>query len=210
MFIVDFDYTLYQTNLFVDGLKKVFLQYGVDETSYQASYKEALQWEGEGYGFDYTFEKHITILQRMGFPLEVATVVPQLKQCLKKEYICDDAFSLLQFLKTQGPVTLLTAGNVTFQQWKVETIGLPTHVDECVYLHGNKEEYIATLSHEKLLVFINDNSTENARIKKSLPNVVIIGKHNVFKYEKQDIQGSGIPYFDTLTEIQRYIAEHYA
>ncbi len=209
-FIVDFDYTLYQTELFVRDLRAVFLGYGVDDAVYTASYQRALTWDGDGYGFDYSFEKHIQVLAEMGIVIDPARAVPQLRACIKKEYICSDAFVFLETLKRLGAVTLLTAGNVAFQRMKVETVGLPAYVDRCEYVQGNKETFVeGQLFHAEHVVFINDNSKENAILKKRFSDVAVLGKINVFKYDEKDARESGVPYFHTLTEIANYVVENY-
>lgn len=211
MFIVDFDYTLYQTDLFVQRLKEVFMRYGVDMNTYRASYQQAVAWDGEGYGFDYSFEKHIHILQRMGYTINAAEVVPQLQACLKRDYICSDAIQFLQFLRARDETVLLSAGDVRFQKWKVETTGLNAYVDRCEYLSGNKDKFVAeVLKDGKQVIFINDNSKENASIKKKFPDVMVVGKKNIFKYDEQEVRASGVPYFETLTEIQTYVAKQLA
>jgi phosphoserine phosphatase len=208
MFIVDFDYTLYKTDLFERDMKNVLCSFGVSAEIYKDSYKQALKWEGDGYGFDYTFPKHIKILQEKGFEIDLDKTVAELDDCIKKEYLFDDAIIFLKFLKDLGDrVVILTAGNPDFQKNKLSKVGVVDLVDECVYLYGNKQDFVEEiLSKERKVVFINDNSKENTIIKKQFPNLEIIGIVNSYKYDEAAVKASGVPYFKTLSEIKKYIA----
>lgn len=210
MIIIDFDYTLYRTDLLVRDLKEVFRGYGVGAEDFASSYQQALHWEGDGYGFDYSFAKQINILQSMGHKVDLAEVVDRLKDCIKKEYLFPEVASFLQFLKSLGDeVVILTAGDAQYQKLKVEKTGVSALADRCVYLSGNKENFVAeVLARGERVVFINDNSKENAIIKKKFPLVEVIGKINSFRYEPGEVAGSGVPYFSTLTEIKNYLVQH--
>lgn len=209
MIIIDFDYTLYKTDLLVRDMKAVLHGYGVSKENFDRSYKEALHWDGDGYGFDYSFEKQVEILQASGFEVDLDEAVTKLKACIKKEYLFSDTPSFLQFLESLGgEVVILTAGDAKFQKMKVEKTGVCELVDRCVYLPGNKESFVAeALARGGRVVFINDNSKENAIIKKKFPRVKVIGKINSFRYAPDEVAGSGIPYFATLTEIKDYIVQ---
>ncbi|MFH1286346.1 MAG: hypothetical protein ABII02_01180 [Candidatus Magasanikbacteria bacterium] len=209
MFIFDLDYTLYRTDLVVRDMKQIFLGFGIDESLFLSSYRETINWSGKGYGFDYSFEKHITFLQKLGIIINMKDSVKKLETCIKKEYLCEDAISFLQFLKIyDDPIVLLTAGNPDFQKMKVKKIGLEAYIDHAYYLHGNKDLFIRDmLDHEKRIIFINDNHKENAMVQEISDAVVVIGKRNPIKYFVEGQGVGNIPYFDTLKEIELYVRE---
>lgn len=207
MVIVDFDYTLYRTDLLVRDMKKSLRNYGVSEADFDDSYRQALRWDGDGYGFDYSFPKHVKILQTKGYEIDLDQAVARLEECINKDYLYPDAVSFLQFLKSLGDeVVVLTAGDAEFQKMKVERTEVCDLVDRCVYLPGNKESFVgAALASGASVIFINDNSKENAIIKNKFPAVAVIGRINSFKYTAKDVENSGIPYFSTLGGIKDYI-----
>ena len=209
MIIVDFDYTLYRTDLLVRDMKEVLRAYGVGEEDFASSYNKSLQWDGAGYGFAYSFVKHIDILHHLGFVIPAEAAVKKLQTCVKKEYLFPDAIPFLQFLKSLGErVILLTAGDQNFQAMKIAATDIAQDVDEAVYRPGNKENFIReVLATGEQVVFINDNSKENAIIKKKFPDVKVIGKINSFKYDKEDLAENDIPYFSSLSEIKDYIIQ---
>lgn len=210
MIIIDLDYTLYRTDFLIRDMKQVLAQYGVGEADFHVTYKKSLHWDGDGYGFDYSFDKHVALLQSIGFRINADEVLPKLQACVRQEYLFDDAIPFLQFLRAQNEeVVLLTAGNPEFQKMKVATVGIEQYVDRTVYLSGNKDVFVKdVVASGEQVWFINDNSKENARIKKLFPRVHMLGIINTFKYAKEDIAYGDIPYFATLTELQAYMREH--
>ena len=205
MLIVDFDYTLNRTGLFKEEIRKVFASFGVDEQTFESSYHKSIQWDGEGYGFDYSFEIHIEVLKEMGIDINSDDILSKFDETIKKSYLFDDAIPFLNYFRSKGEkIVLLSSGNVEFQKKKVDASGIAELVDEVKLSHGNKEKYIEKVIDQKPLYFINDNLKENNIIHELFPDVIILGMKNGFKHETED-RGEDILYFDSLTEIMEYV-----
>lgn len=209
MFIIDFDNTLFDTPGFRSAMKKVFFDYGVPEEDFK--YSENLAVHGrDGNHFDYTLELHLQILREKGHDLPDHEVISLINSQLDNSYVYDDTIFFLEELKKQNRrMILLTAGNEKFQLMKIHSVKIEDYFDEIICVRGKKEEYVESVytPHEKIF-FINDKLKENIDVKNKRGDICIITKRNPLRNSKEELENSGIPYFETLTEILNYINQY--
>ncbi len=207
MIVVDFDDTLYNTARFKDDLEKFLFQYGVGKEDFLSSYTAADRLRAQG-AFDYTFERQLECLKEKGYVFSDG-IIKDLDRVLEnKELVFSDAVDfLLAIGQTRHHKILMTLGNHDFQKLKIASAGLSIYFDEVVILHGQKEVELGEryLAGEKELIFINDNLRENLVIKELFPDSLVVSKVNSSKYNIDQYKESGLPYFQTLTEIKEYV-----
>lgn len=205
---IDFDNTIYESHLLSDYIRDVFRLYGVTDEDYRASIERAVHGASGNY-FDYSFESHVHILKNMGYDIAEADALPQLNKALDVNLVTPDAEEFLRFMRRiTKKLILLTAGNSGFQTKKLHSTGLINYFDEIHIVHEEKEAYVREIhrdSHKN--IFINDNLKQNCTIKELFPSMVVVTRRHPRKYDTDQLRNTGLPYFDTLTEIKSFI-EH--
>lgn len=209
MFIIDFDSTLYHSHALSDKIKEKLFGYGVTEEHFAVSVHEAVHGKDGNY-FDYSLSSHIDLLAKMGYEFSRDEVLGDLEKIFENKFIFDDTHHFLDSLKMMGQkIILLTAGNEKFQKQKIANAEIETYFDEIAIVHNEKEKYIEqNIDKNQTVFFINDNLKENIKVKNHHPELVVLTKWNMRKDAKEDIENSGIPYFETLTEILNFINQY--
>ena len=206
MMILDFDNTLYNTNLLKIELEKIFADYGVTPADYASSEQLAIHGS-EGTHYDYTVELHIQILHEKGYKIPHEEAVKKIQALFENNYAYEDTIFFLEALKKKNDrMVLLTAGNEQFQRAKIQSIKIEDYFDEIICVRGKKEEYVESVytPHEKIF-FINDKLKENIAVKNQRKDICVITKWNPLKNSEEELKNSGVPYFHTLTEILNYL-----
>ncbi len=209
MFIIDLDSTLYKSHNLGTHCKKVFLSFGIDSELFESSSHRAVHGINGDY-FDYSFENHIDLLLQMGCVLPKEELIEKLNEVFEENHVIDDAVFFLESLKkTNKKLILLTAGNKNFQYKKIENAQIQKYFDEIIVVHGEKEKFIEeNIQKEGKIFFINDNLKENIKVKEYHPDVVVVTKRNARKNTEEEWKQSGIPHFETLTEILNHIHQY--
>lgn len=211
---VDFDNTLYNTHQFVQDVVACLGRHGIPHNVARSTLEAAVHGKTGAY-YDYTFAGHVALLAERGYPLKLAAVVDELSALLKNHYQEPDAEVFLRELRKYSErVVLLTAGSEAFQGQKLASTTLGSLLDDVHVLHAGKGEYVRSVidsleSPSKRSVFINDNLPENISVRRLCPEAAVVTKRHPTRYTKEELDASGIPYFDTLTGILHYI-EHEA
>jgi len=156
--------------------------------------------------FDYTFKKHADILRDMNYEIPDSTV-DDLNNLTNKNY---NDFQAERFLidikKISNKLILLTAGKKEFQQKKINSTGLDKYFDEIVIIDGGKSQKIVDIAGQSnKILFVNDNLSENLKIKEDLPYVLVVAKKHKVLWDDDDYQNNNdLPFFDSLIEIKDY------
>ncbi len=205
MFIIDFDHTLYDTNLLSEELWRVLRNQGVAKPDFERTYKLAIYGAKSEY-IDYTFEKHLSILTESGYKLDRAEVLEALYSLLTVNRLFADSVSFLKYVSGFGNTILLTAGNADFQKKKIVAAKIKDYFDKIIFVHRKKENTVQKLRQEaKIIYFINDCLEENMAVKKSVPDAVVITKVNPCRNNTRQLEKSGLPFFNNLEEITKYV-----
>ncbi|MBD3310996.1 MAG: HAD hydrolase-like protein [Candidatus Magasanikbacteria bacterium] len=207
MFILDFDHTLYDTHLLSKSMKSVFLSYDILLDDFEKSYKLAIYGENGNY-VNYTFERQLKILKKIGYSFDYNGVLDKLDALLEENRLFDDTIDFLEFIKNLGLKNiLLTAGNDKFQKKKIEAVGISDYFDDIKFVHNGKEKLVKSFfSPQNKLFFINDNLQENLAVKNTVAEVEVLTKKNQYKNTEEELIKSGIPFFNNLTDIKKYVA----
>ncbi len=203
MFIIDFDDTLLDTQAYKEARMAALEKFGVAREIYKKTYHQVY--------YSYTHEQHAQALAEQGFSYEAALKI--LNTCLEDvgQFVFSDAKQFLDNLKKyQQPMILLSFGVKEIQEFKLKAAGFQNYFDQIFTTVGAKEEILEKLDVSKKLNiwFINDKVEETLKVKEKFPLLRVVLKQ-CYAYPEADYQRSGLPYFKTLTAIQKYVAKHY-
>jgi len=206
---VDFDKTIFDCDKFEKDMWAIFERHGVGLEDYSATYKKSLNTVSSDL-FDYSFLEHVDFLKELDYDLDDSVVAELVSLLDKNNYLFPDTEEFLQFLRENTKtMILLTAGDEDFQKTKIEKTKLGQWFDDVQVVLGHKEDFLADrIKPDNSIFFVNDSIRENLIVKESFPEILIITKFNPLRYTLEDAKNSHIPFFETLTEIKKYIKEY--
>lgn len=205
MFIIDFDDTLFDTHAYKMARLSALLSVGVDETLFWKTYEQARNTpDGR---FSYSDDRHAAVLATCGKDEhEILQAFDSVNNRVS-EFTQPDAIGFLDRLKqTEHSLVLLSLGDEAFQEMKTRKSGLHDYFDRVFMVDRTKRDVIAELrqTEEQPLWFVNDKVSETQEMLKMFPDIYIALKVSP-KFERTEYEQSGLPYFDTLTEIADYV-----
>ncbi len=206
MFIIDFDDTLFDSELFKQARIEALARLGVASDVYQTTYQEAYK-STDGL-FAYSNERHADSLAQRGFEREV--VLRALESTHKRlaEFLDSEAIVFLETLKKfHQPMVLLSIGDPTFQELKIKGSGIENFFDRLFMVDYPKEKVI----HELVVAgapenfwFINDKVIETETIVRQFPKARAILKISP-KISIEEYHSSLLPSFTSLLSIAEYV-----
>jgi len=203
--LIDFDYTLYETQRLVAGLQKIFADCGVSEADYRDTINQASTGT-DGQTYNYTFGRHISLLRERGYTIPDATE-DRLQAELQCNYRAEDAVDFLKKIREVAEtVYILTAGNQAFQMAKINVSELLPFVDEVIIVPSSqgKAEIVRELNQKGgRILFVNDEVEQNNQVSELGQTVLVLGKKHPRRHQPE--MAGSVPYFDNLTEIIEYL-----
>ncbi|MSU75138.1 MAG: HAD family hydrolase [Candidatus Magasanikbacteria bacterium] len=212
MFIIDFDDTLFNTRPgFSNARVAALAPLGISEDLYLQTYREARNSASGQVWYD--DQRHAQVLAMKGFDEDKAfaalasTMAPE----RLKEFLFPDAITFLEKLKSFGePMILLSLGDAEYQFKKVRALEIEKYFDRVFMVDEEKhtvmEELLKNVS-DKEIWFINDKVPETVALAKQFPEIKIVMKKSS-SFPEAEYQATGLPYFNTLTEIYDHISSH--
>lgn len=211
MFVVDFDNTLFDTHWFKQERLGALRSLGVTDELYWQTYQMARN--DEGGHVTYTDERHAAAFA--GTDIDRRAVLNALTHITTsriKEFLFPNAVKFLSKLASfDKPIVLLNLGAPSFQQTKVSGTGVDQYVDEVLTIDSINER---VLKHRlsrvdpKEVWFINDNIDETQRLKDQFPEMTAILKQLPLVPDEAYTK-TGLPYFDSLTDIASYVKDNH-
>jgi len=165
--IFDFDYTLFNPEKLRQDIAKIFPERNFSD-DYQKYFKDKkISFSLNEYRAKLREESGLTENQ---LDQRMAAAEKLLKNSDK--YLFPEALSLLEYYRRQGDrLVLLTFGNKSFQEMKVDNLGIKDLFDEVCFVEDEKKVHsiIESLkdSGEKILI-INDNAKESLEMMRKL------------------------------------------
>ena len=165
--IFDFDYTLFNPEKLRQDIAKIFPERNFSD-DYQKYFKDKkISFSLNEYRAKLKEESGLTEKQ---LDQRMAAAERLLKNSDK--YLFPEALSLLEYYRRQGDrLVLLTFGNKSFQEMKVDNLGIKDLFDEVCFVEDEKKVHsiIESLkdSGEKILI-INDNAKESLEMMRKL------------------------------------------
>lgn len=209
MFLIDFDDTLFDSQALKRALLSVAQECGVSEDIFWQSYKKAYNLpDGR---FAYHVNRHANVLGEMGFDKE--KIQKQIQAVIAKidQFLFTDAKTFLNKIKSLNEqVILLSLGDPSFQEIKVNGAGIMNFFDQVFMVDKSKGEIIKQLIDEtkdKNVWLINDKPQEAINLHKQFPTLKIVLKKSP-AFNKEEYLKSGYEFFDNLLDIYQYVEKH--
>ncbi|MFA6424111.1 MAG: HAD family hydrolase [Candidatus Magasanikbacteria bacterium] len=209
MFLVDFDDTLFDSQALKRALLKAASECGVSEEVFWQSYKQAYHLpDGR---FAYHTDRHAEVLGEMGF--DKNKIKEKLQNIISKldQFRFSGTISFLNKIKSSNEqVVLLSLGDPSFQQIKVEGAGIMDFFDQVFMVDKSKAEIIEQLlamTKDKNVWLINDKPQESIDLHKQFPILKIVLKKSS-RFGQDEYIKSGFNFFNDLLGIYKYVEEH--
>ncbi len=211
MFIIDLDDTLLDTQAFKQVRINALQNLGVSEELYKKSYQEAYI-DKSGISVYNSFV-HAEALAKYGFTKEKILHALQQTEINLKNLVFTGAEELLNFLRELGQkLILLSLGERSFQEMKITQTGLAKYFDVIFTMNDSKEyeieKFLSDFPYEEAWL-INDKVEETKELKTLFPILKPLLKVSPV-FSRQEYEASGLPFFNSLTEIQQYVRDQYA
>lgn len=212
MFLIDLDNTLLDTaGRFKDARIAELAKLGISRDLYEETYCAARN-TADG-NTVYNNKRHAEALALFGFDeKKVLEILDKLNQPENiKQFLYPDALDFLNKIKNFGePMILLTLGNPEFQELKVKALGLEKYFDRIIFTDDSKADKVSEIMNtifDRPVWLINDRISENLEVKKRFSEIKIVQKIYPM-VAPAEYEASGMPFFNTLTEIYEYIIKN--
>lgn len=206
MFIIDFDDTLFDTQRLKTARLHAMSALGVSEEDFWKSYRDATV-SPDGY-FTYTNERHAQMLMNYGYDFEAVYEAFRKTTEDLRTYLFTDTIAFLTAIRnTKQPMVLLSLGDPKFQELKVKSSGIHKLFDRMFMVNDSKESVLHHLFETVdpgNVWFINDKVHETERLLQTFPRMRCIMKIAAH-IDRKKYSECGLPYFDSLTEINTYV-----
>jgi len=209
MFIIDFDDTLFDTQSFKVARLGAVKELGVSDDVYLETYREARN-SSDGL-FTYSDLRHAEMISRRGFDKDeiLAHLQTTTGEDLK-DFLFPTTCEFLNGLKKYNEtMVLLSLGDPAFQDLKVRGSCIDKHFDRMFMVDKTKEEVLNKLfekNNPKNVWFINDKVQETLDLVKKFKGMNAVLRRSL-NIDLHEYDSSGLPFFETLDEIEIYIRD---
>ena len=208
MFIIDFDDTLFDSHAFKKARFEILKSIGVTKETFFQTYKQAYS-DDEG-NFAYNDRRHAQFLGVAGFDENEAFNKLSIVSNRLSDFLFTDAVNFLQFLKKYNqPIILLSLGDPSFQEFKIKGTQIENYFNHIFAVAEPKDKVLSEIfKFEKVKEawFINDKVNETKVLYEKFPQLKPVLKISP-SIEMSEYINSGYPFFNTLSEIQKYVEQ---
>ena len=175
-YILDFDYTLFNTEAMRQALIEALASYGVTEGWYRDTERQV---KADGL---YTLEAHLALLAKGGAIEQlVETSMKVLENA--EQFVYPDVWPFLKNIQ-EADVTILSFGSPVWQDRKIRDSGVGVFADHVITTDGDKAESIQQYAGREVIV-INDRGSEIDSMYSVMPQAKYIW-----------LRRTGTPYVD--------------
>lgn len=164
--VIDFDYTLFNTEAMRRACMKALSGFGVTEQQYRAAEKELKAKKL------YDIERHLDMLVTGQARALVGQAVDGILSH-SDEFLYPDSTAFLQ-RHSQHTLTLLSFGSPAWQERKIAGAHLTNLVDHCIVTNQPKADMLNQWVDESELVFLNDRGSELAAMKDIRSDIITV------------------------------------
>lgn len=174
--IFDFDDTVFDTKRLNSDVAEGLVSYGADCAVVLSAYDKAKTKNGV-----YYLNGHIAEIEEVSNIKIPEDFFDWFEKLDFKKYVLPDIVSMLESLKNDHKLILLTKGEENFQTLKINRADLAKHFEEIHITEGDKEIYLESFNFTEPVIFINDKHEENQKVQEKFPHFRVSQK-----YEKED------------------------
>lgn len=165
--IFDFDDTLFHTDKLKESSRKFF---GVTKKQFQESYKQL---------DTYDFGKHAELINEKHNKHASPSIELFLKKIRKNDFVENNTEAVLETLKKNHTLVLLSKGGEKFQKLKIKFSGLEkyfkgkihiTEIPKEIFLKNKKLPFL----NDERIYIINDKYSEIKSLKKEFPQFIYV------------------------------------
>ena len=190
---IDFDGTLFDTNQLYQNFVNVFSKYNIEEQYIKKKMKEKYQ---KHKSFDILAKE---IINENNLDNDI---LKEIDKIYSKKLIYPDIIPFLEKHYQKYELILLTLGNKTYQQKKINSTNINKYFKDIIITDKDKSKL--NINYTKG-IFIDNNPKELERFYNSNSLYLIRIKRDTDKYSKYDINIKNIPEFKDFNEISTYI-----
>lgn len=198
-YYLDFDYTLFDTHAFREGLYEILEKNGFDKTYL------ALTPEMKESGQNLLNIKELFRSLSVSRNIPVENFLEPLEELYSKcdEFVYDDTVEFLNYLKSKNnKLYVLTWGEKEFQKEKLKASKLYDYFDEIIYAEQLK--YTLDLDYENG-IFVDDSIRDLEGLYNQNAKQVFRIKRKNGKNSDKELNIKEILEFDSLKELQEYL-----
>lgn len=198
-YYLDFDYTLFDTYAFREGLYKILEKNGLDKT-YLSITSEKKENDQKLLNIKELFTN---LSKEKKIPLD--NFLKPLEELYSKadKFVYDDTIEFLKYLKSKNhKLHILTWGDKEFQKEKIQAAQLENYFDEIIY--AEKLKYTLDIDYEKG-IFIDDSIRDLSGLYNANANQVFRIKRENGVNSKKELNIKEILEFNSLKELQEYL-----
>lgn len=187
---IDFDGTLYNTNKLYKNFINVFKKYNIQEQQIKELMREIPYKTNKS--FDILADN---IINKYNLDKEI---FKELDKLYDNNYIYTDTISFLEKYYQQYNLILLTLGNISYQQKKINSTNIKKYFKDIIITDKDKSKLNIDYSKG---IFIDNNPKELERFYNSKAIHLIRIKRNDDKYSKLKLNIKDIPEFKDFNEL---------
>lgn len=174
--ILDFDHTIFNTELFKRHLKKIFAQYGVSDERYVQTYnyiKKKLKRS-------YDPALHLRLLEGEIQDIKSLMIDVNILVGNAKTYLYDDVISFLESIKDECELYLISLGTKRFQEAKINSCQINGFFSRIIVTEGDGSfmkdvlKDIINEQRDKKIAIIEDVPDNIDYIKRGFPYITAI------------------------------------
>ena len=203
--VFDFDYTLADTGAFKIELANAAAACGIPADKFWEPYEGM---HGGGRNRDFQLERHLEALNEQ-FGCEQASVAAQVERVVRgmPDFLFPGAKEMLLRLRAGGfALTLLTHGNLAWQERRVAASGILPCFERVIFAAQEKEKLVEILlALEAPLLFVNDNGLEIDALQPLLPHARMLA----IRGPKRAPSDPAVPVFSSIGELYTFLRKEY-
>ncbi|MDP3245327.1 MAG: HAD family hydrolase [bacterium] len=207
IFILDFDYTLFDVSVFKKALSKSVKKLGIKQDLWQETYKKTLEQHKEACNYD--VKKHSHLLGQM-VAVDSFLIENEMRQVLARsqDFLYPDTEDFLRYLKNRGSkIVLLTLGNIAWQKKKIKDLKIKKYFDKFIFTARHKRHLKLKFNGSpRDWIFVNDNPREIQEMRPLFPKSVFLRlKRHGGKKFLSELEKISVPTFPDLKTVKKYL-----
>ena len=193
--ILDFDHTIFNTELFKKHLKMIFLRYNISSERYEQTYN----YIRKKLKRPYDPALHLRLLE--GEITDIGSLMCEVNHLVanSKVYLYPDVISFLESVKDECELFLVSLGVKRFQQPKIDNCMINGFFTKVILTEGDRG-----LKKDVLRDIINENRDKKIAIIEDVPDNIDLIKRGFANIVAIKIERPGSKYAESKAELNNF------